>query len=164
MKSRTNVKGDLSREITRVCLATRDTSLISTQAGDRSSLSLLGAIPLPQHHFNTLTHHVFPNTVSRLSMRGDLVSPSTGHHLSRRWGYISSRDMHPRPPRRIDAGKACGKDSNTAALVCVQPARQVTGDMTPQGRIVVGDATSRQEEEANIVSTHWQGRHHIAAR
>jgi len=34
--------------------------------------------------------------------------------------------------------------------------------MTLQGRIVVEDTSSRQEEEANIVST--QGRHHIAAR
>ena len=76
MKSRTNVRGDLSREIT-------PTSTWREITWDTSSLPLLGDIlsfNTPKHHVNTWTHHVSPNIVSRLSMRGDLVSPSTGHH------------------------------------------------------------------------------------
>ena len=76
MKSRTNVRGDLSREIT-------PASTWKEITGNTSPLSLLGdilSLNTAKHHLNTWTHHVSPNIVSRLSTRGDLVSPSTSHH------------------------------------------------------------------------------------
>jgi hypothetical protein len=105
------------------------------------------------------THIISPDIVSL----GNLVSPFAGYHLSRCWGHIAHRDMH--PPQRIDAGNvsSCWEDTVffQHSSPCLCPARK-TKDMTPHPK----EHSSRRRHCLDRRLTLFRrrgGGHHVSA-